>query len=58
MACSGCGASKSSSNHAPKKMPNWGMTSKPMSSKSSTTSSKSNFGTPKMKMSFGKRSSY
>lgn len=63
MACGGMGgcggsSSKSSSNHAPKKMPNWGMTAKPMSSKSSTTSSKSNFGTPKMKMSFGKRSSY
>ena len=56
----GCGGSNSSSNktsnHAPKKAPNWGMTTKPMGTKKNNgNSSSGGFGQPKVRMSFGRR---
>ena len=60
MACGGmggCGGGSSSnktSNHAPKKMPNWGM--KPIGAGSKNYSGSSSFGSPKVKMSFSGKS--
>ena len=53
----GCGGGNSqmkSSNHAPKKMPNWGM-NKPSGAKksSSTNNAYGSFGKPAVRMSFG-----
>ncbi len=54
--CGGSSSSQKTSNHSPKKAPNWGMTSKPAAKSNSTVRGSGGFGTPKVKMSFrGKR---
>ncbi len=53
----GGGSSNKTSNHSPKKTPNWGMTTNPEKrTNNSTTKGSGGFGQPKVKMSFrGKR---
>lgn len=60
MACSSCGGNSGKmSNHSSKKMPNWGMTSKPMGGAKKMSGGSGGFGTPKVKMSFsGKNKNY
>lgn len=53
MACNSCGGGSGKiSNHSQKKMPNWGMTTKPMSASKKMNGGGGGFGVPKVKMSF------
>jgi len=51
--CGGSSSSQKTSNHSPKKAPNWGMTKQPVtSSTQAARAAAGGFGTPRVKMSF------